>query len=51
MRGATKMLKRKHKRILQRKPLSSVGVAIKLTVKEIKEFDIMYSLFDVNFDI
>lgn len=45
------MLKRKNKRILQRKSLKSVGVAIQLTVNEIKEFDIMYSLFDVNFDI
>ena len=45
------MLKRENKGIVQKKSVKSVGVAIQLTDKEIKEFDIMYSLFDVNFDI
>ncbi|MBU3189785.1 hypothetical protein K9O30_11155 [Clostridium bowmanii] len=46
------MLKRKNKGIRKRKLVKSVGVvAIQLSVEEIKEFDMMYSLFDVNFDI
>ncbi|MGH4138790.1 hypothetical protein [Clostridium sp.] len=46
------MLKRKNKGIKQRKSVKSVGVVtIQLSEEEIKEFDIMYSLFDVNSDI
>lgn len=46
------MLKRKNKSITRKKSVKSVGVvAIQLSDEEIKEFDIMYSLFDVNSDI
>ena len=49
------MLKKKNKHISQRKSVvksvKSVGVAIQLSDEEIKEFDILYSLFDVNSDI
>ena len=45
------MLKGKNMDIAQKKLEKSVGVAIHLTNEEIIEFDKMYSLFDVNFDI
>lgn len=46
------MLKRKNRSLRKKKSVKSVGVvAIQLSDEEIKEFDIMYSLFDVNFDI
>lgn len=45
------MLKGKNKVIILKKLVKSVGVAIRLSDEDIKEFDKMYSLFDVNFDI
>jgi len=45
------MLKGENMGIVQKKLVKSVGVAIHLTDEEIIEFDKMYSLFDVDFDI
>ena len=46
-----KMLKNENNCIVQTKSFKSVRIVLQLTDEEIIEFDKMYSLFDVNFDI
>lgn len=46
-----KMLKGENKCIVQPKSSKSVRVVLQLTDEEIIEFDKMYSLFDVHFNV